>query len=224
MVSQEPQTTRSTRAIIYNLSGVQESSERLDKWFTNQSRATSFDDTFTSDVAVLRHVTDFETGKRSTVCFGKDTLQKQTSDSFGQRNKHNLAEVVIPQQYMTFVQSYEVTKDAEGRQWRQSSLRIRVLDPNQNYKLRLGLIFYSERDSLPQQRMLKQSGQLHSSMCPAPRPAAETTQQPATHTAVAAAVNGKARPAPRAPSEALQSPAPSKKIKRMTSGEAVTTT
>lgn len=196
-----------------------ESSERLDKWFANQSKETSFDDTFTPDVAVLRHITDFETGKRSTVCYGPETLQKQTGNFFGQRTKHLLAEVVIPEQYMTFVQSYEVTKEADGRQWRQSSLRIRVLDPNQSYKLRLGMIFYSERDCLPP-RMLKGGGQLqgnvaktHSS-CLGPRPSMQLPQNPAS---TATAGNQNLRPA----SESLQGPSPSKRIKRIPNTEAV---
>jgi hypothetical protein len=117
----------------------------LDKWFANPSLGIAFEDTFTPDVAILRHVTDFKTGKRSTVCFGKETIAKQDQQFFGERSKHVMAEVIIPQAYMTFVQSYEVTKGAEGRQWRQSSLRVRVLDPSQAYKLRLGMIFYSER-------------------------------------------------------------------------------
>lgn len=198
---------------------LQESSERLDKWFANQSKETSFDDTFTPDVAVLRHITDFETGKRSTVCYGPETLQKQTWNFFGQRTKHLLAEVVIPEQYMTFVQSYEVTKEADGRQWRQSSLRIRVLDPNQSYKLRLGMIFYSERDCLPP-RMLKGGGQLqgnvaktHSS-CLGPRPSMQLPQNPAS---AATAGNQNLRPA----SENLQGPSPSKRIKRIPNTEAV---
>lgn len=128
-----------------SVSGVQESSIRLDKWFANQAKDVPFEDTFTQDVAVLRHITDFQTGKRSTVCYGRETLERQDKGFFGERTKHVLAEVVVPQQCMTFVQSYEVTKEADGSQWRQSSMRIRVLDPSDDYKLRLGLIFYSER-------------------------------------------------------------------------------
>ena len=192
----------------------------MDKWFLNQSKEISFDDTFTPDVAVLRHITDFETGKRSTVCYGKETLQKQTGDFFGQRTKHLLSEVFVPEQYMTFVQSYEVTKEADGCQWRQSSLRIRVLDPNHNYKLRLGMIFYSERDCLPP-RMLKGGGQLQGnkhSMCLGPRPSMQLPPAPSNASAGSAAQgSGIIRPA----SESLQAPAASKRIKRMPSAEAI---
>jgi hypothetical protein len=128
---------------------VQAASARLDKWFANQSRNAPLDETFTRDVAIIRHVTDFETGERRAVCFGRERLSHQTASSFGQRSKHLLAEVLIPQHYLTFVQSYEVTHDSQGRSWRQSSLRIRVFDPSDGYKLKLGLIFYSERDCLP---------------------------------------------------------------------------
>lgn len=192
----------------------------MDKWFANQSKEIAFDDTFTPDVAVLRHITDFETGKRSTVCYGKQTLQKQTGSFFGQRTKHLLAEVVVPEQYMTFVQSYEVTKEADGQQWRQSSLRIRVLDPNQNYKLRLGMIFYSERDCLPP-RMLKGGGQLQghkNSTCLGPRPSMQLPQTNSNASAGATAQgSGVLRPA----QESLQAPAPSKRIKRMPSAGAI---
>jgi hypothetical protein len=145
------------------------SSNLLDRWYT-KSHDVSVHDVFCADVAIIRHVTDLSTGARSTVCFGFDALQTQTPAAFGHRRKHTLAEMHVPQCYLSFIQSYEVTIDNQKRTWRQSSLRIRMYDPRRNYKLRFGLIFYSERDDVPSHMFRSQDGSLVESPTRRPHP------------------------------------------------------
>lgn len=115
---------------------MQEASARLDRWYHSQD--TPIESTFSPDVAIIRHVTDFVTGSQTTRCFTYADLRNQTQSFFGrERSKHVLGETNVPQHYLGMTQCYEVTRDSEGQAWRQSSIRIRVFDPLDNYKLKV---------------------------------------------------------------------------------------
>lgn len=115
---------------------MQEASARLDRWYHSQD--TPIENTFTQDVVIIRHVTDFVTGAQTTRCFTYADLCKQTQSFFGrERSKHVLGETNVPQHYLGMTQCYEVTRDSSGQAWRQSSIRVRVFDPLNNYKLKV---------------------------------------------------------------------------------------
>jgi hypothetical protein len=126
---------------------VQHTGELLDQWYHSNTHL-ELHDIFCPSVAILRHVTDEATGVRSTSCMGIDDLRCQTPYTFGSRKKHVLAELHDPRYYLSYVQSYEIITDSEGRPWRQSSLRVRAYDPQQGYRLAVAVIFYSERERL----------------------------------------------------------------------------
>jgi hypothetical protein len=125
---------------------MQKAGRRLDNWYNAVDDGHSVNDIFTEDVTIIRHVTDSRTGECTTVCLVMADLARQHPDTFGTRKKHCLSELHDAAHCVTYVQSYEISVDESQRTWRQSSIRIRVYDPNQDYKLSLGIIFFSERD------------------------------------------------------------------------------
>lgn len=130
---------------------MQEATARLDRWY--HSHDCPIEDTFSPEVVVVRHVTDFVTGAQATRCFTFDDLRKQTRVSFGrERSKHVLGETHVPHHCLSMTQCYEVTRDSSGQPWRQSSIRVRVFDPLDNYKLKVRLCFLQPRTLQLQQR------------------------------------------------------------------------
>lgn len=193
-----PHPAHDSLSMAERLGKMKEASARLDRWYHSQD--CPIETTFTHDVAVIRHVTDFATGAQATRCFTFDDLRKQTRVSFGrERSKHVLGETHVPQHFMSMTQCYEVTRDSSGQPWRQSSIRVRVFDPLDNYKLKVGLILYSERDKFPNDQ-LPQNGALVKgpSAClntTQPRPQPPLPPQPHHSTP---------SPAPRAPGGAVK--------------------
>lgn len=115
---------------------MQEVSARMDRWY--HTHDAPIESTFAPDVVVIRHVTDFASGTQTTRCFTFEDLSKQTKSWFGrERSMHVLGETHLPQHYISMMQCYEVTRDSTGQPWRQSSFRVRVFDPLQNYKLKV---------------------------------------------------------------------------------------
>eukprot|EP00892_Ulva_mutabilis_P005053 jgi/Ulvmu1/291/UM001_0295.1 len=153
-----PNPLQDSLSMAERLEKMKEASARMDRWYHTQD--SPIESTFTPDVIVIRHVTDFVTGAQSTRCFTVEDLSKQTPYWFGgERSMHVLAETHVPQQYFSMMQCYEVTRDSSGQPWRQSSVRVRVFDPQHNYKLKMGLILYSERDKFPNAQ-LPQNGSI----------------------------------------------------------------
>lgn len=137
-------------------SAVQRTGDLLNRWYAAGGGiddaahdAVNAADVFTPSVVTIRHITDLVTGARQTACMGIKDLHKQTPATFGKRSKYPLAEFHDPDNCISYIQSYEIIEDASGKPWRQSSIRVRVYDPLDGFKLRLGIIFHSERDELP---------------------------------------------------------------------------
>lgn len=125
---------------------MQAADKRIGAWYKD-STVMEPAEVFCPDVVIFRGLASPE-GDRNTILMTFEDLRTIVQPHCSPRRKyHCLAQLHDPQHCVSYHQGYEVNIDDNGCFLRQSSIRVRVYDPRQDYKLRTAIILMSDPEA-----------------------------------------------------------------------------